>query len=93
MLNRTFINKYYAIPDWHVHAACIGLDIGIFFPDYGGGEKAFAQAKKVCESCPVIAECLDRQLELESFEDQWGMFGGMTPRERKKIRNRRDRGL
>lgn len=93
MLRKRFLNKHWNIPDWHNHAACIGMDISIFFPEYGGGERAFAQARKVCDSCPVIAECLDRQLELESFEDQWGMFGGMTPRERKRIRHNRDRNL
>jgi len=88
-----FSNKYWSIPEWHEYASCRGHDLNVFFPEYNGGEKGFATARKICQSCPVIAECLDNQLRLESFEDQWGMFGGRTPRERKEMRNRRDRRL
>lgn len=93
MLSSYFMDKHWAIPDWHEHASCRGYDINLFFPDYNGGKKAFAIAKQICQSCPVIAECLDNQLKLESFDDQWGMFGGKTPQERKEIRYKRDRRL
>jgi WhiB family redox-sensing transcriptional regulator len=93
MLDKQYVDKFWALPDWHTHAACRGMDLNVFFPEYNGGEKAFGTARKICAQCPVIAECLDQQLNVESFEDQWGMFGGMTPRERKQIRYKRDRNL
>jgi hypothetical protein len=93
MSTNFFMDKHWSIPEWHRYAKCVGVNLKVFFPDYNGGEKTFAVARSICNECPVIAECLDAQLKLESFEDQWGMFGGRTPQERKEIRNRRDRRM
>jgi WhiB family transcriptional regulator, redox-sensing transcriptional regulator len=92
MLSKQFLNKFWAIPEWHEYSACRGLDINIFFPEYSV-DKAFAQARSVCQSCPVIAECLDNQLRYEDFDDRWGMFGGLTPNERKEIRYKKMRRM
>ena len=44
------------------------------------------QAKHVCGSCPVKSECLAEALD-EHVE--WGVWGGMTERERRALLNRR----
>ena len=50
--------------DWFEKAACRGMDVDLFFPPVGqhGPESAealswFDQARRVCASCPVAAEC------------------------------------
>lgn len=47
-----------------------------------------AQAKTVCESCPVQAECLEEAL---ARPEEWGVWGGMTAGERQRLRRRRQR--
>ena len=70
-------------PWWQDSAACQGADPDIFFPDRGG--KA-SKAKKLCSSCPVASPCLDFALENDLAE---GIWGNMTPKERRAIRRER----
>lgn len=44
------------------------------------------KAKLVCAACPVRAECLAEALD-NSIE--WGVWGGMTERERRAVLRRR----
>jgi WhiB family transcriptional regulator, redox-sensing transcriptional regulator len=43
-------------------------------------------AKSICNSCPHKIECAEWGLEHEL----WGMWGGLTPRERVYIRRRKN---
>lgn len=59
-----------------------------FFDDRGDG--AFRYARSVCSGCPVKAECL---AEGHRIDAAWnlggighGMWGGLTPRERARVR-------
>src|SRR5262245_32758300 len=58
----------------------------IFFPTTGEG---YAQAKRVCNSCPVAAACLQMALvaERDTVSDwgRFGMYGGLTPTERAEL--------
>lgn len=75
--------------EWKQHGACRGLDPELFFPMQGptAGETV-RQAKQVCWSaCPVRQECEDYGVEHERF---FGVFGGWTVRERRKLRRLRD---
>lgn len=45
-----------------------------------------AQAKAICAACPVRADCLDAALR---DEERWGIRGGMTYMERRKVVRRR----
>lgn len=47
------------------------------------------QAKELCESCPVIAECGAFAV---ANNEMFGIWGGMTPRERTFLRNHGRRG-
>jgi WhiB family transcriptional regulator, redox-sensing transcriptional regulator len=58
-------------------------DVG-FFSDRGSN----LPAKRVCALCPVRDDCLGYALELEI---DYGVWGGTTPAERKRLL-RRDRG-
>ena len=75
---------------WVERARCRGMDVELFFP-IGTGEAAQAQAeraKRVCAECPVRRECLE--YALSSGADD-GIWGGMTPQERRQLHLRRRR--
>ena len=68
---------------WRQHAACLGLDNSIFFEE---GDPQTAEAKRVCGECFVLAVCrgwaIKKKIPL-------GVWGGMTPVERKAEGRRR----
>lgn len=71
--------------EWRLDAACLGMDLNLFFSD-GGGEPAklaAANAKAICSSCPVRESCL---ADAYAVFDDYGVRGGMTGRERKDSR-------
>lgn len=66
--------------DWMARAACrpgSGIDPNIFFPERGGDVMA---ARLVCESCPVMNDCLIYAMTLP--EAVSGIWGGTSERER-----------
>ena len=72
---------------WRDLAACVGVDSDVFFPSAPLGRPSepdgYMQARLICGSCPVSAECLQDAVRHKS---QVGMFGGWTPQERKRGR-------
>lgn len=79
---------------WREDAACRrkGVDVKVFFPPDGlRGLPLLAyydRAKRVCDGCPVIVACLDWAL---TRPEKHGVFGGMTPAERKALARERKR--
>jgi len=84
------LNDLLCEPDegWREQAACGGADTDLFFP--AGEEDALvAEAREICESCPVKDECLRYALATNQTE---GVWGGMTGSERRSLWRRiRDR--
>ncbi len=70
--------------DWPLRAACRGQDPNIFFPDH---RESHAKAKAFCNKCSVREECLEEAIEYESLHcfTVYGIWGGKTTFERKKI--------
>lgn len=68
--------------DWMDQAACLGADPEIFHPQAWSRAEP---AKRICRACPVKAECLDEALRTDS---RFGVRGGLTERERAKLRKR-----
>lgn len=66
---------------WH-HAACKGMDTEIWFPGHGYDTR-WNRARKICMQCPVRTLCLNDAIK---HNDEYGMFGGLTPTERKEAR-------
>ena len=66
-------------PAFFADAGCKDADPTLFFAD---SNSKIARAKEVCANCPIQPMCL--KWALENAED--GVYGGMTPRERKKKR-------
>ena len=68
---------------WVARASCAGLPVNWFMPNEDGTFQTLAEAKRVCDKCPVKQECLDYALAQGS--DTIGLWGGTTQRDRKLI--------
>lgn len=72
-------------PTWHHLAACRGTGPARFYPDAAARKMAatdpYRQARKVCETCPVVDEC--RQA---GQSEAHGVWGGQSPSERRQVR-------
>lgn len=73
---------------WWERAACRGMPIELFFP--GRGDTSIREALAVCADCPVREECLDDALS-HSREGTYGIWGGMSERQREYARRDRRR--
>ncbi len=67
---------------WQERALCAQTDPEAFFPEKGGSTR---EAKKVCISCEVRAECLEYALE---NDERFGIWGGLSERERRRLKKR-----
>jgi WhiB family transcriptional regulator, redox-sensing transcriptional regulator len=65
---------------WQDRALCAQTDPEAFFPEKGGSTR---EAKRVCRSCEVRAECLDYALE---HDERFGIWGGLSERERRRLK-------
>ena len=68
---------------WQDRANCLGVDPDLFFPERGASTK---EAKEVCRGCVVREDCLEYAL---ANGEKFGIWGGMSERERRRIRRRR----
>lgn len=72
-----------------INAPCRGSDTNFFFPDVGVSVHHTRAIRDLCDACPVQPQCLE--LGLESGNDEYGFFGGKSPRERQAINAERKR--
>lgn len=68
---------------WQLAGNCIGVDPDLFFPERGASSK---EAKAVCQGCEVRNDCLEYAL---SYGEKFGIWGGLSERERGRIRRQR----
>lgn len=91
---------------WHEEGECKGRDQKIWYPDifdedgeewiddgtiweaFGDTSHYYDEARKFCEACPVQEACLLTALE---DKERLGMWGGLTPIERRRIERRERR--
>lgn len=62
--------------DWREDAACRGKDPSIFYIEVG---KSADPAREICATCPVVDRCATAAV---SAREPFGVWGGLTPRER-----------
>jgi len=68
---------------WTMRANCLGMADALFCE-----AKDQREARKVCADCPVRLDCLVEALDNRI---EWGIWGGMTERERRSLlRSRAD---
>ena len=65
---------------WQERALCAQTDPEAFFPEKGGSTR---EAKKICQRCPVRAECLEYAL---ANDERFGIWGGLSERERRRLK-------
>lgn len=65
---------------WQQSALCAQTDPEAFFPEKGGSTR---EAKAVCASCEVRAECLEYAL---LNDERFGIWGGLSERERRRLK-------
>ena len=74
-------------PDW-TGAACIGHDPEIWYPD-PTDTITTREAVDICRGCPVRQACLEQAMrEEETSGGRYGIRGGLTPEERRKLDTR-----
>ena len=67
---------------WQDHANCLGVDPDLFFPERGASTR---EAKEVCLSCEVRAQCLEYAL---ANDERFGIWGGLSERARRRLKKR-----
>lgn len=81
-------------PPWEFeNPLCAEIGLDLFYKDDDfeddralvNGEQA--KAKKLCEYCDHLNDCAEWGINKE----RWGVWGGLTPRERHNIRRKRRR--
>lgn len=70
---------------WQDRALCREVFPDLFFIEAGSDD----DAKKICRRCPVRGECLEWALATDDEDYQYGVFGGVGPKARRRMR--RDR--
>ena len=68
---------------WQMFSNCLGVDPDLFFPERGASTK---EAKGVCQGCVVREDCLEYAL---ANGEKFGIWGGLSERERRRIRRQR----
>ena len=68
---------------WKDLSNCLGVDPDLFFPERGASTR---EAKEVCRGCEVRIDCLEYALQ---NGEKFGIWGGMSERERRRIRRPR----
>lgn len=81
--------------DWRELALCAEVGSDMFFVDDVEPNEALRQAnerypaaKRVCQACPVRAECLDFEMRIEGSKHathRFGIFGGLSPYQRHQL--------
>lgn len=68
--------------EWLADALCKGMHAHLWYPPLESPTPGnyYTVGKAVCFRCPVWRECL---AEATKNEEVWGMWGGLTPQERK----------
>ncbi len=68
---------------WQNGASCTGANANLFFPQRGASTR---EAKSICRECSVRPECLEFAI---STGEKFGIWGGMSERERRRVRKER----
>ncbi len=67
-------------PRWHLDAACRGMTPDLFYPERGDST---AEARSVCQGCPVQGQCLAFAV---TRNERHGIWGDTSVRQRRNLR-------
>lgn len=71
-----------SIPEWMYQAACAEVGGDLWYPEKGSNGVVIDRVRAICAACPVKSQCLDYAM---SNVEIWGIFGGLTYKERQKL--------
>ncbi|MBO1334331.1 WhiB family transcriptional regulator [Streptomyces sp. VRA16 Mangrove soil] len=80
--------------DWQERASCRGMNSATFYSP--PGERGHARrkreeaARRICQGCEVMEECAAMALD---YQERYGVWGGMSPRERENMRGSREKDV
>jgi WhiB family redox-sensing transcriptional regulator len=77
---------------WREDAICVGQHLEVFFPT-SLAEDRWDLAKEICKKCSVKPQCLKLVIDLPEDDDRWGVFGGLSPADRRVMRDKIKRGV
>ena len=79
--------------EWYEHAACRGQDINLFFDPKDRNLRrndsaalAFCNGNNERKPCPVREQCLEFALSFSQEYDMYGIYGGLTGAQRRRLR-------
>ncbi|MBI3215667.1 MAG: WhiB family transcriptional regulator [Mycobacterium sp.] len=68
---------------WQLRGSCLDFPVELFFPEEEVRKRVRRQreeqAKRICQGCPVLANCREHAL---STPEKYGIWGATTARER-----------
>jgi len=70
-------------PGWQHWAACKSSDPELFFTERG---QPTTPAKRICGGCLVREDCLEYAM---TIPERFGIWGGLSERERRRLRRQR----
>ena len=70
---------------WMSGAVCAQTNPDLWFAEEGNYQ-ASIEAKKVCQTCPVVQQCLEYAIDNNIL---YGIWGASTLRERQAVKRRR----
>jgi WhiB family redox-sensing transcriptional regulator len=74
------------VDDWRELAPCAAGTSEDKDRWYSEDVTTIKMVKRICHGCPGRAECLALALSFPAVEDQWGVFGGLDPNQRRRLR-------
>lgn len=72
-------------PDWMAAAECKGANPDWFHPP-DGDPNLKQQGLELCWKCTVKEHCFFYAMSFPQINDQYGVYGGTTPTQRRQIR-------
>jgi WhiB family redox-sensing transcriptional regulator len=69
--------------NWKKRGACHGYPTEMFHPE---DPNQYRHAVAICERCVVKTRCLEFALQTPGPADRFGVYGGLTPPQRRRLR-------
>lgn len=67
---------------WQDHALCKGYPETFYYERDGMTVPKIKKAKEICTQCPVLNQCREF---IKKDGDHYGIWAGLTPKERKEL--------
>lgn len=73
------------VPAEYEDPSCSQVSMELFYPERGEDRILIGQVKSICQRCPHLSECGEWGIINEGH----GIWGGLTPDDRRLIRKKR----